>query len=36
MLMLTLPVDSPSVARSLHTFLWWAILQGVVIVMQNR
>ena len=36
MLMLSLPVDSPSVARSVQTFLWWAILQGAVIVMQNR
>ncbi|PSC69322.1 transmembrane 120-like protein isoform B [Micractinium conductrix] len=36
MLMLSLPVDSPSVVRSVHTFLWWAVLQGAVIVMQNR
>jgi len=36
MLMLSLPVDSPSVARSVQTFLWWAILQGGVIVAQNR
>ncbi|KAL4449473.1 hypothetical protein ABPG77_007117 [Micractinium sp. CCAP 211/92] len=36
MLMLSLPVDSPSVARSVQTFLWWAVLQGVVIVAQNR
>ncbi|EFN59747.1 hypothetical protein CHLNCDRAFT_59538 [Chlorella variabilis] len=36
MLMLSLPVDSPSVARSVHTFLWWAVLQGAVIIMQNR
>jgi hypothetical protein len=36
MIMLSLPVDSPSVAHSVQTFLWWAILQGAVILMQNR
>ncbi|KAI3429588.1 hypothetical protein D9Q98_005674 [Chlorella vulgaris] len=36
MLMLSLPVDSPSVARAVQTFLWWAVLQGFVILMQNR
>jgi hypothetical protein len=29
-------VDSPSVARAVQTFLWWAVLQGFVILMQNR
>jgi hypothetical protein len=35
-LMLSLPVDSPSFVRSVTMFLWWAMMQAVVIVAQNR
>lgn len=35
-LMLSLPVDSPSFVRAVRMFLYWAILQGVVMLMQNR
>ena len=35
-LMLSLPVDSPSFVRSITLFLWWAAMQAVVIVLQNR
>ncbi|GAB4822454.1 hypothetical protein N2152v2_009500 [Parachlorella kessleri] len=35
MLMLSLPADSPSFARAAEMFLWWAMLQALVILMQN-
>lgn len=35
-LMLSLPVDSPSFVRAITMFLWWAMMQALVIVMQNR
>lgn len=35
-LMLSLPVDSPAVVSACQLFLWWAMMQGVVMVMQNR
>ena len=35
-LMLSLPVDSPAFVRAITMFLWWAIMQSVVIVLQNR
>lgn len=34
--MLSLPVDSPAFIRAVQMFLWWAMLQALVIVMQNR
>lgn len=36
MLMLSLPVDSPSFVRAVRMFLTWANMQAVVIVLQNR
>ena len=35
-LMLSLPIDSPAVVSACQLFLWWAMLQGAVMVMQNR
>lgn len=35
-LMLSLPVDSPAFVHAITIFLWWAMMQSVVIVMQNR
>jgi len=35
-LMLSLPVDSPSFVRAITIFLWWAMMQALVIVLQNR
>lgn len=35
-LMLSLPVDSPAFVRAITLFLWWALMQSVVIVLQNR
>jgi len=35
-LMLSLPVDSPAFVRAITLFLWWAMMQSVVIVLQNR
>ena len=35
-LMLSLPIDSPTVVGACQLFLWWAMMQGVVMVMQNR
>ncbi len=35
-LMLSLPIDSPAVVSACQLFLWWAMMQGVVMVMQNR
>lgn len=35
-LMLSLPVDSPAFVRAITLFLWWAFMQGIVIVIQNR
>ncbi|WPT10900.1 Transmembrane protein 120-like protein [Picochlorum sp. SENEW3] len=35
-LMLSLPIDSPAVVRACRQFLWWAMLQGVVMILQNR
>lgn len=35
-LMLSLPVDSPAFVRALTLFLWWAMMQSFVIVLQNR
>ncbi|KDD76028.1 TMPIT-like protein, partial [Helicosporidium sp. ATCC 50920] len=36
MLLLSLPVDSPTFLRAIPVFLWWACLQGVVILVQNK
>lgn len=36
LVMLSLPVDSPAFIRAVQMFLWWAMLQALVIVMQNR
>jgi hypothetical protein len=36
MLMLSLPVDSPSFVRATDMFLWWCMLQAVVIILQNK
>lgn len=35
-LMLSLPIDSPAVVSACQLFLWWAMMQGVVMVLQNR
>jgi hypothetical protein len=35
-LMLSLPVDSPAFVQAITLFLWWAMMQSVVIVLQNR
>ena len=35
-LMLSLPIDSPAVVEACKRFLWWAMLQGFVMVLQNR
>ena len=35
-LMLSLPVDSPAFVRAITLFMWWAMMQAVVIVLQNR
>jgi hypothetical protein len=35
-LMLSLPIDSPAVVQACKRFLWWAMLQGFVMVLQNR
>lgn len=35
-LMLSLPVDSPAFVRAVTVFVWWAMLQAAVIIVQNR
>ncbi|KAL6784194.1 hypothetical protein ACKKBG_A05185 [Auxenochlorella protothecoides x Auxenochlorella symbiontica] len=35
-LLLSLPVDSPTFRKAINGFLWWPMLQSVVILTQNR
>lgn len=35
-LMLSLPADSPAFVQAATRFLWWAMMQAIVIVLQNR